>query len=193
MAETPNNAPQQPVMPGPVTPANKSSGGGMLMAAAAIVAVGGIAFAGGRLTAPAASAASNGTNTGLPGANGYGFPGRDGSFAPNGSFAPGAGGLGTSTESSITGTVESIDGDKITLKTASGTTLTITTSSTTTYHGQTSATSSDVTVGSSVIVSATGFGFRGGQPGAQASAGASPAASATTQSITAKDITLQAK
>ena len=189
MAETPNNVPQQPLVPGPVSPAKKSTGGGLLMVAALIVAVGGLAFAGGRLTAPAASAAAtSGTNSTRAGT---GVPG--GSFNPNRSFAPGAGGLGVSAETSLKGTIESIDGDTITLKTSAGTTITLKTSSSTTYHSEANATSSDVAVGSSVIVSVSGFGARGGQPGAPGSAAASPAPSGTTTTITATDITLQAK
>lgn len=121
---------------------------------ALVLAIGGVAFAAGRMTAPAA------TLTGFPG--GGNFP--NGAL-PGSSGAPGRGGFGGfggagGGGASIEGTVESISGTTLTLKTADGQTIQIALSDTTTYHAQTDASSNAVAAGGKVLVR---VGFRGGQ------------------------------
>jgi hypothetical protein len=133
-------------------PARKSSSGGrwlnVVLVIAAAVAIGGVAFAIGRGTAPV-SAATTGDGRVFGGT----FPG--GSFVPGASGAPGfgrggfGGGLGGLT---IEGTVESVDGDTLTIKTANGQTIKVTTGASTTYHTQTDATAADVQSGKTVEV-----------------------------------------
>jgi hypothetical protein len=145
----------------------------VLLAAAAAVAVAGIAFAAGRLTAPVASASTTtGRFGGLGG--GQGFAGR--------SFAPGAGnGLrGAFGGVGLRGTVTAVSGDTITVKLANGTEIKVQTNSSTTYHQQASGSASDVTSGKSVIVELQGgtggFGSGGG--------------TTTTPTVKASDITV---
>jgi Domain of unknown function (DUF5666) len=146
--------------------ARKSSSGGRLLnivlAVAVAVAVGGVAFAVGRGTAPASAANANGR--GLAGANG--FPG--GSFAPRASGQPGFGG-GRGGGLTLSGTVESVDGSTLTIKTANGQTVQVTTGPSTTYHTETPATSSDVQTGKTVQVQLD-FGGNG-RPSASATPG----------------------
>ncbi|MGZ6267183.1 MAG: hypothetical protein ACXWNR_01275 [Candidatus Limnocylindrales bacterium] len=138
-----------------VRPAKQDRTTLVLLLVAAFVAVGGIGFALGHLTAPAASAAANATRG--PGGLGVGrgFP----SFAPGQSFDPsqfgggaglrtGLGGVG----GGVTGTVQSVSASTITIQEANGTSVTIDLSGNTTYHNQTPAQSSDVKVGTSVVV-----------------------------------------
>ena len=159
--------PVEPVQP--VVPAAKpkSSGSGrwlnVLLGVALVFAIGGVAFAIGRTTAPA-SAATNGRGT----FNG-GFVG--GGTGPNGSFAPGpngggfVGGRGAGALS-VSGTVTSVDGDKLTITTDSGQTVTLTTGDSTTYHTQAPASASDVTSGDKVSVKVDLAGrFNGGGNG----------------------------
>jgi hypothetical protein len=120
------------------------------------VAVAGIAFAAGRMTAPANAAANGGAGNGGGfgrGGNGYfpggGFPGGNGNG--NG-FGRGGGGLGAAAGVTVEGIVESVSGDTLTLKTASGATIQIGLSGTTTYHSQASASPSDLKTGGNVIV-----------------------------------------
>jgi hypothetical protein len=109
-----------------------------------------VAFAAGRMTAPASAAAANG----LPG-NGRTFVG---GYFPGGATGPGTGQDGKNGPrafdggASIQGTVTAVTADSITIKTASGQEITIALDSTTTYHQQSSATSSDVKSGGTVIV-----------------------------------------
>ena len=133
----------------------KSSGGrgtSLLLVLAGAIAIGGIAFAAGRLTAPAAATAGRfgdgqfpgdgqfaGGARGLPG-NGPGLPGQGGGF----------GGV------SLAGTVDAVSADSITVKLASGTSITILLDAKTTYHAATAATAGDVTVGSEVRVTPGG-------------------------------------
>jgi hypothetical protein len=133
----------------------------ILMVVAAFVALGGVGFAVGRVTAPASAAATNGR-----GQFGNGtFPG--GSFAPGGSFNPGGngfagagrGGLGGV---ALTGTITEVTADHIVLKLANGSSLTIPVNSSTAYHRQASATSTDVATGTTVQVQLS----VGGTPGA---------------------------
>jgi hypothetical protein len=119
-----------------------------LLLIAAFVAVGGIGFALGHLTAPGAAAAANPTFGRLGGRN---FA----SLAPGQTFAPGDFGTGRgvgSVSGGVTGTVQSIDGSTMTVQLANGTTVTIDLTGSTTYHSETSASAGDVKVGSSVVV-----------------------------------------
>ena len=123
------------------------------LALALAVAIGGIGFAAGRLTAPATLAAANGIGR-FGGGN---FPG---GLGPNGGYFPGGGddngggfrGLFGGGGASIEGTVESVSGDTLTLKLANGSTIQVSLSGSTTYHAQASATSGDVKAGGTVIV-----------------------------------------
>lgn len=141
--------------PAPVVVAKKTRDTAMWINAALglalVVAVGGIAFAAGRMTAPA-TAATNGGGNGLSGrtfqGNGY-FPG---GFGGDGAASRGFGGA------SIQGTVTAVTADSITITTASGQTVTLALSGSTTYHQQSSATSADVKTGGTVIIR---LGLRG--------------------------------
>lgn len=119
----------------------------VVLGVAVAVAIGGVAFAVGRGTAPASATTGNGRG-GLV---------TNGSAFPTGSFTPGGNGGqvfrgGFVGAPAINGTVESVDGDKITIKTADGQTITLTTDSDTTYHTQAPASAADVTPGSTVKV-----------------------------------------
>jgi hypothetical protein len=116
----------------------------LLLAGALVVATAGVAFAVGRVTAPASSSAARGNF----GANGTG----SGQF-PTGSGGAGGfrGGLGNGGVS-LTGTVTAIDGQTLTLTLANGQTVKVDLSGSTTYHTASSATAGDVTSGSSVVV-----------------------------------------
>jgi hypothetical protein len=127
----------------------------ILLAAAAVIAVAGIAFAVGRVTAPSGTAATNGFGRAFNGGTANGgartFPGANG--ANGGGFLGGAnGGL------ELRGTVTSVNGDTITLQLQSGQTIQVQTSSSTTYHTQASGSASDVSSGKSVIVQVGGAG-----------------------------------
>jgi hypothetical protein len=138
----------------------------VVLGLAALVAVGGIAFAIGRNTAPAATG-GNFPGGNFPGGNfpnasgglGGGFPG--GSFAPNASGGLG-GAFGRGGGFNLSGTVESITGDTLTLKTANGQTLEFSLGADTTYSSKTPATAADVKAGSKVEVQLRGIG--NGQP-----------------------------
>ena len=125
----------------------------VLLGVALVVAVGGVAFAAGRATAPAAATGRNGFGNGQFGGNGQAFgPGASGAPDRGGFGAFGAGGL------SIQGTVTAVAAESITLQLASGQTLTIPLDTSTTYHSRTAATASDVTNGATVIVQLAGGG-----------------------------------
>jgi hypothetical protein len=125
----------------------------VLLGVALVVAVGGVAFAAGRATAPAAATGRNGFGNGQFGGNGQAFgPGASGAPDRGGFGAFGAGGL------SIQGTVTAVAAESITLQLASGQTLTIPLDTSTTYHSRTAANASDVTNGATVIVQLAGGG-----------------------------------
>lgn len=156
----------QPVVPtGPraplVKPKSSSRALNAVLAIAAVVAVGGIAFAIGRTTAPVAAADPRG-------AFGGGFP--NGSFAPDASGGPGAfpgGGLGRGVP--LSGTVESLTPDLLTITTDSGQTIQISLDTDTGYHAKSDATSADIAVGSTVEVEVeVDFGAGLGQANASA-------------------------
>jgi len=152
----------------------------VLLAVGLLVAVGGVTFAVGRVTAPAAAATPAGFGNG-------GFP--NGGTGANGAGTGGAG-LGRGGGVLVTGTVDSVSGTTMTLKEANGSTVTVNLAGTTTYHAQATATAADVTAGKQVQVQveiAGGFGA----PDASPVAGASPAAGGTTtRTVTATDVTL---
>ena len=159
-AQPPTVAPLASVIARPS--GSSSRGTSLLLGLAAAIAIGGIAFAGGRLTAPAA-AATSGRGTGQFGANGNGqLPGNGQGFAGR---ADGLGGV------TLRGTVTAISADSITFKLASGTSITIPLSSSTTYHAATTSSASAVAVGSEVSVTP---GARTANPGASPDANAAP-------------------
>ena len=133
-------------------PRSRRGGGGMLLNAllglALVVAVGGVAFAAGRATAPVAAAATGRTGFG---GNGGGFAG-----GPTASGAPGAGFGGAAGGVSVQGTVTAVSADSITIQTAGGQSVTIPIDAQTTYAQRTPSTASAVTSGSTVVVQLQG-------------------------------------
>lgn len=154
MFETPTQTPISPVPPPVVRAKSSSRLGTGILALAAVVAIGGIAFAGGRLTAPAAAA-----TTAATGRQGFGFTGGTGNGAGAG-FANRFGGQNGGV--TVRGTVTAISSSSLSLKLANGTTVTIPIDSSTTYHRQQAASSTDVASGATVLVEVSGFGGRGG-------------------------------
>jgi len=155
----------------------------ILLAVGLLVAVGGVTFAVGRVTAPAAATTRGGF--------------ANGGFANGGTGAGGTGtggtGIGRGTGFGggvlVTGTVDSVSGSTMILKEANGSTVTVNLAGTTKYHAQAAATAADVTAGKQVQVQVDIAGAFGGA----GLPGASPAASgtgATTRAVTATDVTL---
>ena len=151
-APAPELVPAAPVVAGPAIaarPAARRGGGARLLnvalGVALFLAVGGVAFAAGRLTAPPSATAGNLPGGGIqigPGKDGQGFvQGRPG--GPGGTFTGGP---------TIEGTVESITDTTMTIKTADGQTIQIALDGSTTYHAQTDATADDVKTGGKVQV-----------------------------------------
>jgi hypothetical protein len=167
-----------------------------VLAGALVLAIGGVAFAAGRLTAPAA-AAGGGPGTGGfvpvgPGASGD--PGTGGFVPPDGSFDPGAGGFGPGGGRggfggglSIEGVVTSVDGSSLVIETTDGTQTTVTLDGDTTYHASTATDAGQVATGDDVTVRVSGGGFGGGVPGGNGGGGGS----GDTPSFTATDVTVQ--
>jgi len=168
-------SPVAPIGPVPtVTP--RQRGGGwlnILLFAALALAIGGVAFAIGRSTAPASTL--TGVRPGIV-------------VGPQGSFAPGAGGgngaglggavLGAGGPT-IDGVVTSVDGDTMTITLDTGDTVTVTLDDTTTYHSAVEASSEDVAVGDDVAVRVGD----GGRFGLGPNASSAP-------SLTASDVTV---
>jgi hypothetical protein len=156
----------------------RSRGGGlflnMLLGIALVVAVGGVAFAAGRATAPVATASGR---TGFGGNGGVFQGGPNASGAPGGALGAGggfgAGGL------SIQGTVTAISATSITLQLEGGQTVTIPIDAQTTYAQRTPTTAAAVTSGSTVAVQVQGgrgaFGNGNGNGGQGNGANASGA------------------
>ena len=98
-----------------VAPKRGTSALNLLLGLGLVVAIGGVAFASGRLTAPAAAAAGNGTGTGFGrGGNGTGFtPGASG--APGGAGFGGGGVFGAGGAVTIQGTVQAVTPTSISL------------------------------------------------------------------------------
>jgi hypothetical protein len=119
---------------------------------------GGVAFAAGRITAPAAAGPA--FARGLTPGGTVVTP--DGSFDPNG---PRPGGAALNGGLSIDGTVTAVDADSITVQLADGQEMTFTLDGTTSYHEAADASSADVAVGDEVSVRAAGGRFGGGAGG----------------------------
>jgi hypothetical protein len=173
---------ETPSTPAPlVAPRRRSGGGNLALVLAVVVAAAGVAFAAGRVTAPASAASPQGFAGQGPGS----------SFSPNASGAPGGilGGGSTSLE----GTVSAISGTTLTIQTSAGRTVTVDLTGAT-YHAQATATATataaDVVTGATVRLQVTGMGGPGG-PAASPATGA--AASGGTATVSATDVTILAK
>lgn len=164
-------APQPQGGPGrtvPLTTVRRTSRGVRLLnvalASAIALAIAGVAFAAGRLTAPSAVAA---------GRFGNGAPGQvfDGNGNGGGRGQGGAGGFLAGGGITIEGTVESITDTTLTLKTASGQTIQVALNDTTTYHAQSDASAGDVKTGGTVLVRLNLRGGANGGPGSSPGTG----------------------
>jgi hypothetical protein len=189
--------PPPPVRPVAPTARARGSSGTLLLALAATVAVGGIAFAAGRLSAPASTTGrgGGGFQGGFPGASlapgasllPGGSPAPDGNGTPGG-VVPGRG------QMTLTGTISAISGDTLTLTTEGGQAIEVSVADAS-WHGQTSASAADAMVGAQVQVQLSG-GF-GRIPGAGQAPGTSPAPGASampgTGSLTASEVTILQK
>jgi hypothetical protein len=178
MTESTQPAPQ-PVRP----PAKQDRTTIALLLIAALVAVGGIGFALGHLTAPSATAAANPSGPGgFP--RGGGFP----SLAPGqtfdtSQFGGGAGGRGLGgVTGGVTGTVQSITPTSITIQEVNGTSVTVDLSGNTTYHAAAAASPGDIKVGTSVTVQidTSALASESPNPGASGALGG--------RTLTAKDV-----
>ena len=133
-----------------VAPRAKSGGIlNLLLIGAAVVAVGGVAFAIGRSTAPANAFPRVGITDGGP------------AIGPGGSFAPGADGprgFALGGGPSMDGTVTAVDADSLTLTLANGDEVTFKLDDATTYREATDASATDVAVGDDVSVKVAGDG-----------------------------------
>ncbi|HTC86195.1 MAG TPA: hypothetical protein VK656_05800 [Candidatus Acidoferrum sp.] len=181
-----------PVMPGPVTTVAPKAGRrrdplSIVLVIAAFVALGGVGFAFGRVTAPTAVATGGGR--GFGGGNGtFEFPA--GGFGGNGGGTIGGGGgfgRGLGGAVAIRGTVTAITDTQVTIQLASGGTVNIPISSSTTYHNQASGSASDVKTGATILVQL------GAATGPNASPGASPGTGGGRSLGTAQDITIVAQ
>lgn len=145
------SAPVAPVAPVVAVSPRARSGGvlNLLLIGAAVLAVGGVAFAAGRSTAPASAFPGVGSLNGGP------IVRSDGSFDPG---AGGPGGFALDGGLAIDGTVTSIDADSITLALSNGEAMTLALDGDTTYHEATDATLADVAVGDDVSVKVDGGG-----------------------------------
>ncbi len=138
-------------------PRNRASTGTALLLVGALVAIGGVAFAVGRVTAPAAAAATNaggfgGTGRGAGTGEGGGFGGGTGGTGAGGLGGAGGFGRGGAGGVSISGTVVSIDGSTIQIKLTTGQTETLNLAPTVTYRDSTTGSAADVTPGSTVQI-----------------------------------------
>jgi hypothetical protein len=162
--------------PGKKKPAKQDKTTMALLLIAAFVAVGGVGFAVGHMTAPGAAAAAN--PSGRFGAGGRNFA----SLAPGQTFNTsqfGGRGLTGGVAGGVSGTVQSVNGTTMTVQLANGTTVTIDLTGSTTYHGETSASSGDVKVGSSVTVQIDASALASETPAPGASGG---------RTLSAKDV-----
>lgn len=189
----PVGQPAAPVSPGPV----KAKGGisnralNLLLGGALVLAIGGIAFAAGRMTAPAAAI----TGGNFPGGGVFNGPGggNGGNGNGNGGFqGRGNGGgaiFGGGGGPTLEGTVDSISDTTLTLKTAEGQTIQIALSGDTSYHRQSDASASDVVTGSKVLVR---INFQRGNIGGgpQATAGTGGDTTTVGGGLTANDVTV---
>ncbi len=176
MIEAPIQAPR---------PTRGSKAMSVVLALAAFVAVGGLTFALGRLTAPAAAATNGGTgNRTFLGAGGAFPSGPLASGAPGFGVQGGPGGLLGAGGFTVRGRVDSVAAEALTVTLASGTTVQIPLDGLTTYHRQADASAGDVQVGSEVLVEL------GGRLGDQANGARSPNPSAGPRLGTALDVTI---
>jgi hypothetical protein len=174
-APVPTPAPANPV----VAPKRRTSRLlDLALVGAAVIAIGGVAFAIGRGTAPVA--ASGVFTRGGPGPGGAVIGGPDGSFDPGTGPKGQNGGLVQAGGLAIDGTVTAIDADSITLRLADGQEMTFELDDSTTYREATDATSSDVAVGDDVSVTASGIG----RAPAAGSSGDTPGLSARDVTVT---------
>jgi len=176
-APTPAAAPTAAPTHAPTAAGRGTNGSRILnvvLGIAVVLAVGGIGFAAGRVTAPPTTLA-NGLRPGGQVFNGTG--------GTNGQGRTG-GGLFAAGGPTIEGTVESVTATTMTIKTADGQTIQVALDGSTTYHAQTDATSNDVSTGGKVLVRldvGSVGGATGGGPNATAGTGGGP---------TARDVTV---
>lgn len=169
------------VSSGPQRGGTRLGFGSVALVVALCVAVGGLAFAAGRLTAPPASRAA-----GFGGFGGRGGVGQEG--APSGApFGVGSGGLRSLV---LRGTVTAVTDGRLTIQLASGQSVEVELGADTTVHRQAPASSSDLAVGSSVLVQLAGGAGAGGQQGAFGGPAGSPGATGARQLGTAADVTI---
>jgi hypothetical protein len=183
LTETPQPA-KQPAKP----PAKQDRTTMALLLVAALVAVGGIGFALGHVTAPTATAAAA-NPSGRAGFGGLGrgaFP----SLAPGQTFDVGQFGGGgaaagrglAGVAGGVSGTVQSVTPTSITIQEANGTSVTIDLSGNTTYHAAAAASPSDVKVGTSVTIEIDTTALASESPDPSASGGLGG------RTLTAKDV-----
>ncbi|HWP63177.1 MAG TPA: hypothetical protein VNO86_06895 [Candidatus Binatia bacterium] len=166
---------------GPQPGSTRLGFGSVALVVALCVAVGGLAFAAGRLTAPTASRAA-----GFGGFGGRGGAGQG--PAPSGApFGVGGGGLRSLV---LRGTVTAVAGGRLTIQLDSGATVEIDLGADTTVHRQAPASSNDLTAGSSVLVQLAGGAGAGGQGGAFGGPTGSPGTTGARQLGTAADVTI---
>jgi hypothetical protein len=142
----------------PVVVRERSASGrwvNLLLGAAVVLAVGGVAFAIGRSTAPATALGPGA----LPGPDGGVVIDGSGSFDPGvvpggGQGRPGLGGAAFVGAGSlaIDGTVTAVDGSTLTIELATGETTTVTLDASTTYHEATETDAEAVAVGDDVSI-----------------------------------------
>jgi hypothetical protein len=182
-ASSASTAPAAPAvsMPAPTAPVvarRRNRWLDVALAFAAVVAIGGIAFAVGRFTAPTTAFGGNG--------QGRNFGNGGGGFGPGASLAPGQtpgpgfrGGFGETF--ALQGTVTEVTADHITIKTESGQTVQVPLDSNTAYHREAGATATDVQPNTKVLVQLqTGNGGNGGTGGGGIRTGQLPPASNVT-------------
>ena len=166
--ELPSLTPVSPARPPSHRSTGRPSASSLALALAGVVAVAGLAFAGGRLTAPALQAAAAGTGGFGAGGNGAGGTGGNGAFG-NGTGGFGNGGNGGTQGgtsgfrqgafggrggAAISATVTAVAADHLTIRIGgdTGPTIDVKVDPATTYHTQQPGTASDVTAGSKVLV-----------------------------------------
>jgi|GEM_PF-1034406 hypothetical protein len=151
------------------TPSRRTNSAPAFLVVSALIAVCGVGFAAGRVTAQGQSA------TGQPGGGGGGggiaavqstVPGSGARATSAPVLAPGEPGNGLASGTTVvSGTVTSVTPNSITVEQADGRTVTIGIGPSTTYATQTAATAADVIPGARVVVQTTGSGGRERVPG----------------------------
>jgi hypothetical protein len=141
-------APSRRAAPQPAKkPAKLDRSTAALLLVAAFVAIGGIGFAAGHVTAQGGTAAASSA----AGGRGFGFARP--SLAPGQTFNTSQfGGGAGAVAGGISGTVQAVNGSTMTIQEANGTSVTIDLSGATTYHSAAAASPSDVSVGATVTV-----------------------------------------